>query len=39
MSDVRKPDFGYAGQIMPHVAIANLLQSSHTEKLAFLPNP
>src|SRR5208283_6162045 len=39
MSDVRKPDFGYAGQILPHVAIANSLQSPHTEKLAFLPNP
>jgi hypothetical protein len=39
MSDVRKPDFSYAGQILPHVAIANSLQSPHTEKLAFPPGP
>jgi hypothetical protein len=39
MSDVRKPDFGHAGQIEPRVAIANSLRSPHTEKLAFLPNP
>jgi hypothetical protein len=39
MSDVRKSDFGLAGQIEPRVAIANSLRLLHTEKLAFLPNP
>jgi hypothetical protein len=39
MSDVRKSDFGLAGQIEPRVAIANSLRMLHTEKLAFLPNP
>ena len=37
--DVRKSDFGLAGQIEPRVAIANSLRLLHTEKLAFLPNP
>jgi len=36
MSDVRKPDFGHAGQIAPRVAI---VRSPHTEKLAFPPDP
>ncbi|MGC2221410.1 MAG: hypothetical protein WA624_03080 [Methylocella sp.] len=39
MSDVRKSDFGLAGQIEPRVAIANSLRLLHTEKLAFLPKP
>jgi len=39
MGDVRKSDFGLAGQIEPRVAIANSLRMLHTEKLAFLPNP
>jgi hypothetical protein len=39
MRDVRKPDFGHAGQIELRVAIANSLRSPHTEKLAFPPDP
>jgi hypothetical protein len=39
MSDVRKSDFGLAGQIEPRVAIANSLRLLHKEKFAFLPNP
>jgi hypothetical protein len=37
--DVRKPDFGRAGPIAPHVATTNSLRASHTEKLAFLSAP
>ncbi|MGO8846306.1 MAG: hypothetical protein ACLQFI_13390 [Methylocella sp.] len=39
MSDVRKSDFGHVGQIEARIAIANSLQSPHTEKLAFPPDP
>jgi hypothetical protein len=39
MRDVRKSEFGHAGQIAPRVAIANSLGPPHTEKSAFLPKP
>jgi hypothetical protein len=39
MRDVRKSEFGHAGQIAPRVAIANSLRPPHTKKSAFLPNP
>jgi hypothetical protein len=37
MSEVKKPDFGHAGQIAPRAAITNSLRSPHKGKLAFLP--
>jgi hypothetical protein len=39
MSDVRKPDFGHAGQIAPRFAITNSLRSPHTMALTAFIKP